>query len=122
MSVSEGRERSPTCRMRSKLLATEPPACEPAIGNQPLFCRGISLVEYVISEREKDGMPLDALRWLNNVRMVANDQIRSLLNQPMGLCALRCIHEFLILVAPVNRNHNQVRQLTCLPQFFGDFV
>jgi len=79
------------------------------------------LVEYVISQRKKDRMTVDAFRELNNMRMVAHNQIGPLLNQPVGLRPLPRVRQFLILIAPVNRDYDQVRSLSGSTQFLGQF-
>src|SRR5260370_2566210 len=88
---------------------------------KPFLCWRISLVEYVISQRKKDRMTVDACRDLNNMRVVADNQIGPLLNQPVGLRPLPPVRQFLILIAPVNRDHDQVRSLLGSTQFLGQF-
>ena len=46
------------------------------------------------------------------MRMVAHNQIGALLNQPVGLRPLPRVRQFLILIAPVNRDYDQVRSLS----------
>ena len=65
----------------------------------------------MIAEREEDWFAFDACGSLDNVRVMPDDEVRSMLDKPARLLLLRIGRPILELVAPVDGYNNQVRQL-----------
>src|ERR1035441_9012491 len=70
----------------------------------------------MVAEREVDWLASDACGSLDNMGMVADDQVRSVLDQPARLLLLDAGGPILKFVAPMNGYNNQVRQLAGEPQ------
>ena len=74
-----------------------------------------------LPSEKKTGLPSTHAGDLDNMGMVPDDQVRSVLNQPARLLLLRVGWPILQFVAPVDRHHNEVRQLTRQPQLLRQF-
>ncbi len=75
------------------------------------------MVEQMISKRKKDWVTIHALRGLHDMRMVADNQVSAVLNQPTRLHPLGCVWQFLILTAPMDRDDHKVCLLARHSQF-----
>ena len=102
--------------MRAERAAQQTAGVDAAVGDQPILGLGIFLVEKMIAEREKDGPALDACGSLHNMGMMPDDKVRPVLDQPARLLLLRIGWPILQFVAPMDRYHDEIRQLASQPQ------
>ena len=115
-------KRCPISCMRSNAQASEALIPQPAIRDQAYLCGRVSLVKDEVPQREKDWMPLDALRRFDDMRMVAHNQIVAVSDQPPRFPKLHRIRQPLIFLAPMNGNHDKIGPSSCYLQFLGNLV
>jgi hypothetical protein len=97
-------------------MGAEAPAQQAAdvdatIGDEAVAGLGIFLVEEVVAEGEEDRSALDTRGGLDNVGMMADDQVRAMLDEPARLLLLRIGGPVLQFVAPVDGDNDQVGEL-----------
>jgi hypothetical protein len=68
--------------------ATQKSLGYPAGRDEPLFSERVLLVEDEVSQRIKNGLPVDTLWFLNHVWVMAYDQIGTIRDQPFCLAPL----------------------------------
>jgi hypothetical protein len=102
--------------VRAERSALQAAVVDAAVGDEAVFGLGIFLVEKMVAEREEDWFALNTCGSLDNMGMMPDDQVRSVLDQPARLLLLGVGRPILQFVAPMNGYNNQVRQLAGQPQ------
>jgi hypothetical protein len=88
-----------------------------AVSDQAFLCLGILLVKKMVTKGEEDRPTLDAFRSLHNMRMMSDNEVRAMFNQPSCLLLLNIRWPILQLVTPVDGYNNKIRQLSCQTDF-----
>ena len=95
--------------MGANALAAQPSPAEPTVGDQAFLGFGVLLVEHMISEREENGLALDAVRGLYHVGMMTQNQVGAVFDQPGRLLPLGLVWPVQEFAAPVDRDDNDIR-------------